>query len=122
MRSGLAVPSGGVAERVDASMNHPSLTSFGVVRDADTPREESGRATKVPLLAVPDQQMMVVSQDVKVVNSICQRPSLDHEDEPNPTYFEQGECFLGVFLGFLFVSVVVVLCFAVLFFVCVGDT
>ena len=35
--------------------------------------------------------MMLVSQNVEVVNSICQVLSVDHEDEPNPTYFEQGE-------------------------------
>ena len=72
-------------------MNEPSLSSSGVVRDVETPREESGRATKAPRLDAPDQQMMLVSQDVKVVNSVCQILSLDHEDEPNPTYFEQGE-------------------------------
>ena len=84
-------PSSGVAERADAPMNESSFASSGVVRDADTPREESSRATKAPRLDAPDQQMMLVSQDVRVVNSICQVLSLDHEDEPNPTYFEQGE-------------------------------
>ena len=72
-------------------MNESSFASSGVVRDADTPREESSRATKAPRLDAPDQQMMLVSQDAKVVNSICQVLSLDHEDEPHPTYFEQGE-------------------------------
>ena len=84
-------PSSGVAERADAPMNESSFASSGVVRDADTPREESSRATKAPRLDAPDQQMMLVSQDAKVVNSICQVLSLDHEDEPHPTYFEQGE-------------------------------
>ena len=91
LRPGPADPSSGVVEKADAPMNDPSLSSSGVVRDVDTPREESGRATKVPRLDAPDQQMMLVSQDVKVVNSVCQILALDHEDEPNPTHFEQGE-------------------------------
>lgn len=67
-----AAPFSGVAETADASMNVPSSTLSGVVRDADTPREESDRATKAPRLDAPDQQMMLVSQNVEVVNSICQ--------------------------------------------------
>ena len=66
----------------------PSMPS-GIVRGGDTPREESSRATKAPRLDAPDQQMMLVSQND--VQSVCQVLSLDHEDEPDPTHFEQGE-------------------------------
>ena len=58
------------SSRDTAMSETPSMPS-GNIRGGDTPREESSRATKAPRLDAP--------------------LSLDHEDEPNPTHFEQGE-------------------------------
>ena len=84
-----------VAQPVDASrdaamIEAPSMPS-GIVRGDDTPREESNCASKAPRRDAPDQQMMLVSQEVASVGSVCQVLALNHEDEPNPTHFEQGE-------------------------------
>ncbi len=92
VRPGLPAQSD-AAQQVDSSrdieMSESPAMPSGIVRGDETPREESNRASKAPRLDAPDQQMMLVSQND--VQSICQALSLDHEDEPNPTHFEQGE-------------------------------
>ena len=64
-----------------------------VVREGeDVEHEESDRAAKAPRLSPPDQQMMMLS-DMAVGGdfAILQALSLEHDDEPNPTYFESNE-------------------------------
>ena len=92
VRPGLPAPSD-AAQPADSSrdiaMSETPAAPSGIVRGDETPRVESNRASKAPRLDAPDQQMMLVSQND--VQSVCQVLSLDHEDEPNPTHFEQGE-------------------------------
>ena len=80
-----------VTQSVDTSMNETPPMSSGVARGEDAPHEESDRALKAPRLNAPDQQMMLVSQECESAKLVCQVLALDHEDEPNPTHFEQGE-------------------------------
>ena len=53
-----------------------------------TPRESSDRAAKAPRLDAPDQQMMQISHPF---GSLKQVLEVEHEDEPNTTYFEDEE-------------------------------
>ena len=69
---------------VDATMQEPPLTRGS---DDDT-RESSDRAAKAPRLDAPDQQMMQISHPF---GSLKQVLEVEHEDEPNTTYFEDEE-------------------------------
>ena len=75
----------------DAAMIEAPSAPSGVVRGDDRPCEEPTHASKAPRLDAPDQQMMLVSQEFASAGSVCQVLALDHEDEPNPSHFEQGE-------------------------------
>ena len=64
-----------------------------VVRERDdTHHEDSDRVAKAPRLNPPDQQMMML-RDLAVGSdsSVLQALSLEHENEPNQTYFESNE-------------------------------
>ena len=54
----------------------------------DDTRESSDRAAKAPRLDAPDQQMMQISHPF---GSLKQVLEVEHEDEPNTTYFEDEE-------------------------------
>ena len=69
---------------VDAAMQEPSLTRG----PEDGTRESSDRAAKAPRLDAPDQQMMKISHPF---GSLKQVLEVEHEDEPNTTYFEDEE-------------------------------
>ena len=69
---------------VDAAMQEPSLTRG----PEDDTRESSDRAAKAPRLDAPDQQMMKISHPF---GSLKQVLEVEHEDEPNTTYFEDEE-------------------------------
>ena len=70
--------------------------SPAVVRESDHSQhgqhEDSDRGAKAPRLNPPDQQMMML-RDMIVGGdfSVLQALSLEHEDEPNQTYFEPNE-------------------------------
>ena len=94
VRPGLPAQSD-AAQQADSSRNTamsetPAMPS-ATIRGDDTPREESNRALKAPRLDAPGQQTMLMLVSQNVMQSVCQVLSLDHEDEPNPTHFEQGE-------------------------------
>ena len=65
-------------------MQEPPLTRG----PEDDTRESSDRAAKVPRLDAPDQQMMQISHPF---GSLKQVLEVEHEDEPNTTYFEDEE-------------------------------
>jgi len=69
---------------VDAAMQEPPLTRGP---DDDT-LESSDRAAKAPRLDAPDQQMMQISHPF---GSLKQVLEVEHEDEPNTTFFEDEE-------------------------------
>ena len=69
---------------VDAAMQEPPLTRG----PEDDTRESSDRAAKAPRLDAPDQQMMKISHPF---GSLKQVLEVEHEDEPNTTYFEDEE-------------------------------
>ena len=69
---------------VDAAMQEPPLSRG----PEDDTRESSDRATKAPRLDAPDQQMMQISHPF---GSLKQVLEVEHEDEPNTTYFEDEE-------------------------------
>ena len=69
---------------VDAAMQEPPLSRG----PEDDTRESSDRAAKAPRLDAPDQQMMKISHPF---GSLKQVLEVEHEDEPNTTYFEDEE-------------------------------
>ena len=69
---------------VDAAMQEPPLSRG----PEDDTRESSDRAAKAPRLDAPDQQMMQISHPF---GSLKQVLEVEHEDEPNTTYFEDEE-------------------------------
>ena len=69
---------------VDAAMQETPLTRGS----EDDTRESSDRAAKAPRLDAPDQQMMQISHPF---GSLKQVLEVEHEDEPNTTYFEDEE-------------------------------
>ena len=69
---------------VDAAMQETPLTRG----PEDDTRERSDRAAKAPRLDAPDQQMMKISHPF---GSLKQVLEVEHEDEPNTTYFEEEE-------------------------------
>ena len=68
----------------DAAMEDPPLCRG----DDDENREISTRAAKAPRLDAPEQQLMPISQSA---GSLMQVLEVEHEDEPNSTYFEEDE-------------------------------
>ena len=84
------------AARVDESVvdDTPMVQeSPAVIREGDdTQHEDSDRAAKSPRLTPPDQQMMMLRDMIAGGDfSVLQALSLEHEDEPNQTYFEPNE-------------------------------